>query len=1292
MADGNSLGADTQKRAWAFIYALLISPENCEGNPDDGEIRIVRENWSDGRKNGYPTLVVSANKKELLEVIQKQKKILGNLKFSNEHFSAIYNVWLAKGKPLNILKDLRKIKRGSKANLYQFKLALWSTVLKDNELEFKRAWEEGKQHKNSEYVSSSYNLISDKCPYKGLFAFDKEDVPFFFGRKKFIRTLVNAVQKQPLVAVIGNSGIGKSSVIRAGLIPELESSGAWKIAIFRPTNNPFFGLAKALLELFDPEMDTLGREINAKRYANDFKNGSLILKKILESKLQEISAKEKILIVVDQFEELYTLCLEDEINIFLDQLLGAIEIKNENPKLDVVLVITLRADFHTYALSHPVLGKALQDWKPETLLKMNPDELKEAIEEPAQIAKLKIQDGLTQIILEAVKNNQGELPSLEFTLEKLWEKRSDGQLTISAYHEIGGVKQALANHAETVYNQLNDTEKKQAQHIFTQLVRFGENTDDTRRLATLDEIGSENWGLVTKLTGVERDLKARLVITGKDSKEQPTVEVVHEALIKGWERLREWMEEDREFRKWQDRLRSEKDIWENSGRDNGALLRGALLVEAEKWLQEKSDGVTSQQEIEFILACRQHQEQQEIERIEELLTLSQKELQLKQQLSSLVIAVKAGVKLGNIQEPTDNLKRNIIERLQQASYEINEHNQFVGHQGEISDVAFSPDGLIIASVSDDCTIKLWSLDGKLLNTCRGHTDRIYKVTFSSNSQMIASASADATVKLWTLYGELLANLEGHSDWVWGVSFSPNCEIVASASSDKTVKLWTLDGELLTTLEGSEGHSDRVHGVSFSPTEAIVASASFDKTVKLWTLDGELLTTLEGHTDLVYEVNFSPNGQIVASTSSDKTVKLWTLDGKCLKTLQGHSDRVYGVSFSRDGKIIASSSSDKTVKLWTVDGKCLRTLQGHSDRVYGVSISPDGKTIASSSSDETLRLWTLSGTLLRILEGHTDRVHEVNFSSNGQIIASTSADQTVKLWTQDGRLLKTLEGHSDRVWGISFSSDGKTIASGSFDNTVKLWALDGTFLRTLEGHLDWVYEVSFSPKEAIVASASADKTIKLWTQDGRLLKTLEGHSDRVWGVSFSPDGKTIASASDDKTIKLWNRDGILRTFEGHTDRVRGVSFSPDGMIIASASDDKTIKLWNQDGASQTLAGHRDRVNGISFSPDGQMIASASDDKTVKLWNRDGILLRTFEGHTNRILGVSFSPDSKIIVSASDDKTVRLWRIDPEDLILNLDAKLNNLLQKSCNWIRNYLKTNSNVSESDRTLCDKICSSP
>jgi WD40 repeat protein len=1133
----------------------------------------------------------------------------------------------------------------------------------------------------------SKNILA--CPYRGLFAFRPEDAPVFFGREKFTEALVAAVSQKPLVAVIGNSGIGKSSVVFAGLIPELNKLANWETITFRPNKSPLFQLANALLQWLEPEMDKLGRIGKCKKYAEQFKTQELILKDVLDVSLKESYPQKKLLIVVDQFEEIYTLSPEDEKLIFLKQLLDVVEVESQKNSYNVVVAIALRADFYGLALANLRLGQELQKWKSENILEMNRDELKSAIEKPAEQVGLTIQDGLTKIILDQVQSNPGELPLLQFTLEQLWKRQSNGELRIAAYDEIGGVEQALANHAETIYQKLNEDEKKRGQHIFTQLVRFGERTEDTRRLANYSEIGEENWNLVNKLASADDDLQARLLVTGyDDNQKQRTVEVVHEALIRGWKRLREWMEEDREFRKWQDRLRFEKTTWKNKGKDNSALLRGALLVEAENWLTQKLECVTDQTEIEFIEASRQSQEQEDIERIKDLLNLSQKELQLKQQLISLVIAVKAGVKLRDIKERSEEFKKNVIERLQQGSYEITEQNLFVGHKGKVNGVSFSPDGLTIASVSDDQNIKLWYLDGKLSRNFPDHTNEVLQVSFSPDGQIIASACADRIVRLWTLDGTLLRTLERHTDRVNAVSFSPDGQIIASACADRIVRLWTLDGTLLRTLEE---HTAQVYGVSFSPDGQIIASACADRIVRLWTLDGTLLRTLEEHSDWVWGVSFSPDGQIIASACADRIVRLWTLDGTLLRTLERHTDRVYGVSFSPNGQIIASAGADKTVRLWSLDGTLLRTLEGHTDGVYGVSFSPDGQMVASASDDRTVRLWSLNRTLLRSLEGHTDWVNGVSFSPDGQIIASAGADRIVRLWNLNGTLLRTLEEHTDWIWGVSFSPDGQIIASACDDTIVRLWTLDGTLLKTLKGHTDQVWGVSFNPDGQIIASACADRTVRLWTIDGKFLRPLEGHTDQVRGVSFSPDGQIIASACADRIVRLWTLDGtLLRTLERHTDRVYGVSFSPNGQIIASAGADKTVRLWSLDGTLlRTLEGHTDGVYGVSFSPDGQMVASTGADRTVRLWNIDGTLLRSLEGHTDQVYGVTFSPNGQMIASASSDQTVRLWRIDREDLILDLDVKLNNLLKKGCNWIKDYLKTNPNVSESDRHLCDGIC---
>jgi hypothetical protein len=332
-----------------------------------------------------------------------------------------------------------------------------------------------------------------------------------------------------------------------------------------------------------------------------------------------------------------------------------------------------------------------------------------------------------------------------------------------------------------------------------------------------------------------------------------------------------------------------------------------------------------------------------------------------------------------------------------------------------------------------------------------------------------------------------------------------------------------------------------------------------------------------------------------------------------------------------------------------------------------------------------RLWQVINQLqgFNRFKAHSNSVHSVSFSPDSQMLASASYDRTVKLWRTDGTLLQTFEGHSGAVNSVSFSPDGQMIASASDDGTIKLWRTDGTLLQTFKGHNSGVWNVRFSPlDDQMLASASRDRhdrKVKLWRTDGTLVQTFEGHQYGVTSISFSPDGQMIASASDDGTMKLWHTNGtLLQAFEGHKYLVSSISFSSDGQILASGSYDRTVKLWRTDGTLlQTLEGHSGRIISVNFSSDGQMLASASSDCMVKLWRTDGTLIQAFEGHNNSAIGISFSPNGKKLALANPNGTVELW-----------DFNLDDLLLRGCNWLQDYLKTNPNVSQSDRTLCNDI----
>ena len=1161
-------------------------------------------------------------------------------------------------------------------------------------------------------------------PYRGLSAFREQDAQFFFGRERFKHELIEAVETQSLVTVIGPSGSGKSSLVFAGLNPTLTKQNKWIIGDFRPKSDPFFEFCAAAVRLLETEIMDTDQLIHAGKLKQGILDGNLSITKIIECILEKNTSR-RLLLVIDQFEELYTLCQDEKRRCdFLEELLSALRGVD-----GLTVVLTLRADFLGYALSYRPLADIIPA-ADQMLGPMNHQELRDAIEKPIKNLAI-IEPGLTERILEDLENEPGNLPLLEFTLMLLWEnKEYGGRLTHRAYEEIGGVDKALAEYAEGKYQKLRESDQRRAKQIFIQLVQPGDETQDTRRLATRAEVGHDNWDLVKRLAD------DRLVVTGRDeSTNEETVEVVHEALIREWDHLKRWIGTERNFRLWQERLKVAYRKWMDSGQQEEALLQGIHIADAEDWLRRRTDEISPKQNhyIKQSIRLRDRKRRRAVytlgifstvvsvlgilagysavsqanEKINAQFSLSEAQFALNQRLDALregIVALREMKKLQPWGLASENTRLRATNVLPELVYGVREKNRFNGHEQKVEGISYSFTGQFIVSTSEDQTAKVWNPKGLLLTTLEGHSSWVNKSAFSANDQLLATASSDGTVKLWEVEclsrevrlcvqaeAELISTLEDHTGWVTDVSFSPGGAILASSSRDGTVKLWNTDGSLRRTIDvNSDGGEEQgVWSVAFAPDSETLATANEDGTIRIYNIDGNLQKTLTGHSNRVRSIRFNDSGDYLVSGGDDETAIIWTKEGDEVRRFEEHSGNVNRVTFiDKTQTIVAVTDSDiDNIKVWNIDGTLLASLNGHTARVKDAALSPDGTTLLTGSWDKTVRLWNLSGLFPRTLKGHSDRAVDVSFSPDGETLASSGWDATSRLWGFEEPFTKVLQ-HADKVNATVFSPDGELLVSISVDGKIIIFDNTGSLNQTIEGHESYIRDINFSPDSQffVTAGGEDDPTVKLWSRSGQLVNTLRGHAEAVYGVSFSPDGKLIASASADNTVMLWDNNGqLIDTLQGHTGWVWNVSFSPDSQTIASASEDFSVKLWSLDGELlETLQDHSARVSDVVFSPDGKLIATGSADSTIKLWSKTGELITTLEGHRDRIMSVSFSPDGQRLASASVDGDVKIWDIGSQEFTADLDT----LLNTGCTWLGNYLKTNQSLEEPEQNICDNL----
>jgi uncharacterized caspase-like protein len=777
----------------------------------------------------------------------------------------------------------------------------------------------------------SYTVVAEvepdeTCPYQGLEAFTEATAPFFFGRQADVEKLWQKLEQSAFVPVIGASGSGKSSLVRAGLIPALQQSGQnWTVLEpIKPGEEPLTQLRKPLEELT--------RQIPGKVQLRHLLRKALAG---LQPLIEQLPETDRFLLLVDQFEEVFTVCLDQEEQARFIQLIIQVAAL---PNSRLAVVMTMRADFVEACLDYEALKQLIQT-QAVYLSPLTGSDLTDAIAKPAERQGYHLTSDLLAEIVKDTREEPGFLPLLQFALTQLWDcrDRQTHELNAIAYATIGKLAGALNSHADRIYKhcdyldpytgEINQSAQQERQEIeqgwiraiMLRLVRSGEGEKDTRQYqlrSTLIALAGDDPAAQQQIGQVlESLIKGRLLVS-----ERETIDLAHEALIKGWQRLADWCQESRELRRLSQRLEAARLEWEQDQqnpnltadeKDRNLMMGGLLAAVRGQWeglqlyLQNfEQDNAFFQQsavyeqnriaQLEKALTQAQ-QRQVEVEKIEiKALCKSSEALRaLNQEFNALLESLRAATKLKRVDWSNTNpsIQAQVTTTLQQALYWVREQNCMEGHQSTVWEVAFSPDGQTIASASLDQTIKLWGRNGSLLKTLKGHTGAVFCIRFSPDGTMLASGSMDRSIKLWSRDGILLKRLKGHSGSVLSLDFSPDNRIIASASRDNTIKLWRTDSVLIHTLEG---HNASTMSVCFSPDGKFIASGSDDKTIKLWNAeDGTLLKTLEGHCDRVLSVNFSPDGQTIISASSDDTIRFWSCDGVPIKTLRAHDGSQYG---------------------------------------------------------------------------------------------------------------------------------------------------------------------------------------------------------------------------------------------------------------------------------------------------------------------------------------------------------------------------------------------------------------